>query len=77
MILKQLDEGRLARFTIKEDYQLLFSHYVEGGWIGIVWQQDDEHVYIKKVNADINSRMYFGAIERMPRDMMEDVIYLV
>lgn len=59
--------GKLYNIQLIKSAQEFYTFYRTEGWYGLVWQQDNEHIYIKSFGTTIDGSIYFGSDTRIRR----------
>lgn len=61
----------LVHITVKPKHKELFSHKLDHDSIGIVFQEDEEHIYINPFKRDIDNVSFIGSVVRYPKFMVD------
>jgi hypothetical protein len=59
-------EKDIVRITVREEAKQFYYPSYLTDCIGYVWQFDDEHIYIKSFERDINGVPFISSISRYP-----------
>ena len=64
---------KIYRLIRKKARQLLYSDYPSMGYLGSIFQEDDEHLWLKNFISDINRNIHYGAMTRVVKDDIENI----
>ncbi len=61
---------KIVHIKVNQSCKDLFTHKTDHDSIGILFQEDDEHIYIKPFKRDVNQVSFIGSITRYPKNMI-------
>lgn len=61
----------LVHIIVKANRRELFSNESDYDSIGMIFQEDEEHIYIKPVRKNIKNESFIGSVVRYPKFMVD------
>lgn len=69
-------EIQIVHVIVKEPLRCIFTNFMEHDVIGIVWVEDEEHIWVKTFRQSIvNFKSHMSIPIRYPKDMI-DIEYI-